>query len=442
MAYTFKGGFHIQDHKELTSSKSSVRLSDCQEHIYPLQQHIGAVLKPVVQVGDYVKVGQKIADSDAFLSVPVHSSVSGKVTAIKHRLHTGGDKIDAIFVENDMQYTVHESVKPVDDYKSMTKDELLAVIREKGLVGMGGAGFPTFVKLSPKQKIDYLIVNGAECEPYITSDHRRMLENPEAIIEGLKIAMQVLGLDRAYIGIEENKLDCVEVLKSHISDSDQIQIKVLKTKYPQGAEKQLIKAITKRSVPSGKLPADVGAVVMNVDTTYDLYNAFVNGMPVVRRIVTVSGDCVKNPSNFDAPTGVPIGYFFEQAGGFTAEPKKIICGGPMMGIAQYNLKAPSIKTTSSLLALENIDDIFSSETPCIRCGKCVKYCPMQLMPLNLNKFAQSKDYEMAEKNNILDCIECGLCSYICPSKRNLLHNIRVGKQAVAALKRMRDAAAK
>ncbi len=442
MLYTFKGGLHIEDHKGLTNSKPTVKLPDCPEHIYPLQQHIGAMLTPLVKVGDTVEVGQKIADSDAFLSVPVHSSVSGKVTAIRHRLHPSGEKIDAIFVENDMKYTLHPDVKPVANYKEFTKDEMLGVIREKGLVGMGGAGFPTFVKLNPKQKIDYLIVNGAECEPYITSDHRRMLENPKEVIQGLLIAMQVLGLDRAYIGIEQNKLDCVEVLKKHIKDQNKIQIKVLKTKYPQGAEKQLIKAITKRSVPSGKLPADVGAVVMNVDTMYDLYNAFENGMPVVRRIVTISGDCVKNPVNFDAPTGVPISYFFEQAGGFTSEPKKIICGGPMMGLAQYNLKAPSVKTTSSILALENIDDIFSEETPCIRCSRCVTRCPMGLMPLNLNKYSQSKDYEAALDNNILDCIECGLCSYVCPSKRNLLHNIRIGKQASAALKRMRETSTK
>ncbi len=438
MAYTFKGGFHVADHKNLTNSVHTVKLPDYPEHIFPLQQHIGAVLKPLVSAGDTVKVGQKIADSDAFMSVPVHSSVSGKVTTIKHRLHPGGDKIDAIYVENDMEYAVHESVKPVEAFDKMSKDELLAVIREKGLVGMGGAGFPTFIKLNPKQKIDYLILNGAECEPYITADHRRMLENPKEIIEGIKISMQVLGLDKAYIGIEVNKPDCAEALSGYIKDDNGIEIKMLKTKYPQGAEKQLISAITKRKVPSGKLPADVGVVVMNVATAYDMWNAFVNGMPVVRRVVTVSGDCVNNPVNFDAPTGVPIEFLFEKAGGFSAEPKKVICGGPMMGIAQYNLKPPTVKTTSSILAFKNIDDIYSSETPCIRCGKCVGHCPMQLMPLNINRFALSKNYEMAEKYNILDCIECGLCSYICPSKQNLLHNIRVGKQAIIAIKRSKQ----
>ena len=437
MSYTFKGGLHIEDRKELTNRVHSVSLPDCLEHIFPLRQHIGAPLTPLVKVGDEVKVGQKIADSDSFMSVPVHSSVSGKVTAIRHRLHPSGEKIDAIFVENDMQYTVHEDVRPIDNYMSMSKEDMLGIIRDKGLVGMGGAGFPTFIKLNPKQKIDYLILNGAECEPYITSDNRRMVEYSKEVILGTRIAMRVLGLKKAYIGIEENKPDCKEALLAALGGNSDIEIKMLKTKYPQGSEKHLIKAITKRSVPSGKLPADVGCVVMNVDTAYDLWNAFEKGMPVVRRIVTVSGDCVKNPCNFEAPTGVPIEFLFEAAGGFTRAPQKVICGGPMMGTAQYNLKPPTVKTTSSVLAIADIDKVFSSETPCIRCGKCVSHCPMRLMPLNLNLYSRNKNYEMAEKYNITDCIECGLCSYICPSKRNLLQHIRVGKQAVISMQRSR-----
>lgn len=437
MSYTFKGGLHIEDRKELTNRVHSVSLPDCPEHIFPLRQHIGAPLTPLVKVGDEIKVGQKIADSDSFMSVPVHSSVSGKVTAIRHRLHPSGEKIDAIFVENDMQYTVHEDVRPIDNYMSMSKEDMLGIIRDKGLVGMGGAGFPTFIKLNPKQKIDYLILNGAECEPYITSDNRRMVEYSKEVILGTRIAMRVLGLEKAYIGIEENKPDCKEALLAALGKDKDIEIKMLKTKYPQGSEKHLIKAITKRSVPSGKLPADVGCVVMNVDTAYDLWNAFEKGMPVVRRIVTVSGDCVKNPCNFEAPTGVPIEFLFEAAGGFTRAPQKVICGGPMMGTAQYNLKPPTVKTTSSVLAIADIDKVFSSETPCIRCGKCVSHCPMRLMPLNLNLYSRNKNYEMAEKYNITDCIECGLCSYICPSKRNLLQHIRVGKQAVISMQRSR-----
>ncbi len=437
MSYTFKGGLHIEDHKELTNRVPSVKLPDCPEHIFPVRQHIGAPLTPLVKVGDEVKVGQKIADSDSFMSVPVHSSVSGKVTAIRHRLHPSGEKIDAIFVENDMQYTLHESVRPLANYMSMSKEDMLQIIREKGLVGMGGAGFPTFIKLNPKQKIDYLLLNGAECEPYITSDNRRMVEYSGEVIKGTRIAMKVLGLKKAYIGIEENKPDCKAALLSALGKDRDIEIVMLKTKYPQGSEKHLIKAVTKRSVPSGKLPADVGCVVVNVDTAYDLWNAFEKGMPVVRRIVTVSGDCVKNPCNFEAPTGVPIEFLFEAAGGFTRNPQKVICGGPMMGTAQYNLKPPTVKTTSSVLAIADIDKVFSSETPCIRCGKCVSHCPMRLMPLNLNLYSRNKNYDMAEKYHITDCIECGLCSYICPSKRNLLQHIRVGKQAVISMQKSR-----
>ena len=435
MAYTFHGGLHIEDYKSLTSGRKTERIADCPEHIYPLQQHIGAVLKPVVKVGDHVNVGQKIADSDAFMSVPVHSSVSGTVKLIRHHLHPSGSKLDSVFIENDMQYTLDESVRPVEGFETMSKDALLNIIREKGLVGMGGAGFPTFIKLNPKQKIDYIIVNAAECEPYITADHRRMIENPSEVIKGLRIAMKVLGLSKGYIGIEENKAECAEALSKAINGDNDIIIKMLKTKYPQGAEKQLIRAVAKRSVPSGKLPADVGVVVINTDTAYNLYNAFENGMPVIRRIVTVSGDCVKNPCNFDIPTGVPFSFVFEQAGGFTETPKKVICGGPMMGIAQYNLKPTVIKTTSALLAFSKIDEIYSEQTPCIRCGKCVSRCPMHLMPLNLVRFSLSGNNEMADRYHILDCMECGLCSYICPSRRNLLQNIRIGKQNLIAFKK-------
>ena len=435
MAYTFNGGLHIEDYKSLTSAKKTVKLADCPEHIYPLQQHIGAVLTPVVKVGDHVNVGQKLADSDAFMSVPIHSSVSGTVKLIRHHLHPSGNKLDSIFVENDMQYTLDDAVCPVKSFETMSRESLLKIIREKGLVGMGGAGFPTFIKLSPKQKIDYIIVNGAECEPYITTDHRRMMENPQEVIKGLRIAMKVLGLSKGYIGIEENKPDGAASLQSAIGSDSDIEIKMLKTKYPQGAEKQLIHAITKRNVPSGKLPADVGVVVINTDTAYDLWNAFECGMPVVRRILTVSGDCVKNPCNFDVPTGVPFSFVFEQAGGFTETPKKVICGGPMMGVAQYNLKPTVIKTTSSLLAFSKIDEIYSAETPCIRCGKCVEHCPMHLMPLNLARFSEAENHEMAQRYHILDCMECGLCSYICPSKRNLLQSIRIGKQNVLAIKK-------
>lgn len=435
MSYTFKGGLHIHDHKELTNKRSIQKLDGCDIHIFPLQQHIGAVTEPLVKVGDRVLVGQKIADSEAFLSVPVHSSVSGEVTAIKPQLHPNGAKINAIFVKNDFQYEQDESVKPIENIDNMSKEEMLKVVREKGLVGMGGAGFPTFIKLNPSTEVDYVIVNGAECEPYITSDHRRMLENPMEIIDGLGIAMKILGLKKGYIGIEMNKKDAAIVITEKLAGRTDIEVRMLKTKYPQGAEKQLIKAITKRSVPSGKLPADAGVVVLNIDTVYSLSKAFREGIGPVKRIVTVTGDCVKEPGNFEVPLGVPFSYLFEAAGGFSEEPKKIIMGGPMMGASQYSTEVPVIKTTSALLVFSKIQDVYDEAATCIRCGKCVDYCPMHLMPLNLARFSDADNLEMAEKYNITDCMECGLCSYVCPASRNPVQFIRVGKQAVIQKKK-------
>ncbi len=435
MNYTFNGGLHIHDCKELTNTKSVVKLDGCIEHMFPLKQHIGAVLEPIVNVGDHVNVGQKIADADSFMCVPVHSSVSGTVKAIKPHLHSSGIEINTIFIENDFLYTIDKSIKPVENIDSLSKDEMLSIVREKGLVGMGGAGFPTFIKLNPGKKVDYVIVNGAECEPYITSDHRRMLENPETIIDGLRIAMKILSLNQGYIGIEANKQDAVKSINKAIGTSNDIKTCVLKTKYPQGAEKQLIKAVTKRSVPSGKLPADAGVVVLNVETVYNLSKAFREGMPPTKKIVTVTGDEVKNPGNFEVYFGVPFSYLFECADGFKTTPEKIICGGPMMGVAQFNLTAPVIKTTSALIALSHAPKIFDNTSPCIRCGKCVDHCPMFLMPLNLARFSASENYTMAEKYNICDCIDCGLCSYVCPANRNPVDFIRKGKQKVIALKK-------
>ena len=435
MLKSFSGGYHIHDYKELTNSKSVEQIPDCGEHIFPLRQHIGAELSALVQVGDYVKVGQKIADSDAFLSVPVHSSVSGTVTAIKPHIHPNGTEVTSIFIENDKQYIMDASVKPINNFDNLPLEKLLEAVREKGLVGMGGAGFPTFIKLNPGKKIDYLIVNGAECEPYITSDHRRMLEYSEDLIDGLKIAMKILSLNKAYFGIEANKKNAIDILKKATESNPEISVEVLKTKYPQGAEKQLIKAITKRSVPSGKLPADVGVVVLNIDTVYGLSKAFREGLPPIKRLVTVTGDAVSEPKNIEVRLGVPYSFLFEQSGGFKTEPKKIISGGPMMGSAQFNLDAPVIKTTSSLIAFSEVPELFDANSVCIRCGKCVDYCPMKLMPLNIAKYAVAENYEMAEKYHATDCLECGLCSYICPANRNPVEFIRRAKQAIIAEKK-------
>ncbi|MBQ7794897.1 MAG: electron transport complex subunit RsxC [Clostridia bacterium] len=436
MALTFRGGMHIPDYKSSTASKPVKVLEGDKIHIYPLQQHIGAPLEAKVQKGDLVKVGQVLADSEAYVSAPVHSSVSGTVTDIKQHIHPSGAKVTSVFVENDFEYTTFEGIKPYNPEK-MSKEELLAVVRNSGIVGMGGAGFPTHVKLSPPadKNIDLLIINGAECEPYITADHRRMLEEPDTILDGIGIAMKILGVSKCSIGIETNKKDAIELLKEKIGQNSGIEVCPLKPKYPQGAEKQLIYAITKRKVPSGGLPADVGVVVMNIDTVAQLSKTFRTGMPLIKRVVTVSGDCISEPSNFEVPTGVTYRYLLDAAGGTAKEINKLIMGGPMMGIAQYSDEVPVVKTTSSLLALSYNPSAFDKDTPCIRCGKCVEGCPMHLMPLYLNKFSVSGDLEKAEEYNILDCIECGLCSYLCPGKQSPLHNIRVAKQKIIEKRR-------
>lgn len=423
MALTFKGGLHVPDYKYYTNKIPIKDIEPADIYYFPVNQHKGAPLKPIVKVGDYVKVGQKIADTEEFMAAPVHSSVSGVVKGIEPHINNFGMKAETIVIENDHKNEIYEGIRPVENIDVLSKRELLWVIRDAGLIGLGGAGFPTHVKLNPKNQIKYLIVNGAECEPYITSDHRRMLENTDELIEGLKIVMKVLDVKSASIGVETNKKDAIVKLKEAVRYRDDIKIVPLKPKYPQGAEKQLIKAITNKNVPTGKIPADIGAMVINVDTVYNIYRAFKKGMPVIERIITVSGDAVKEPGNFRVRLGVPVSYLFEQAGGFVEEPHKIIIGGPMMGFAQYSLDVPASKTTSSLIALLKPESVYDEMTPCIRCGKCVTNCPMRLMPNMLNKAALNRDIEMAKKLNILDCMECGLCSYTCPSKRSMLQNI-------------------
>lgn len=431
MPNTFRGGIHIDDHKSLTSRIPTKRLGGCTEHVFPLQQHIGAPLEAVVSAGDRVTAGQKIADTESFLAAPVHSSISGTVKAVEPRPHPSGAKVTSIVIENDFLNTRCPSLRPSDP-DVLSPAEMRTIIREAGIVGMGGAGFPTHVKLSPPEDkpISYIIINGAECEPYLTSDHRRMLEYPDDILAGLRIAMRVLGVENGYVGIESNKPDAIETMIAAAREYPTISVVPLKTKYPQGAEKQLIKAITRRTVPSGGLPADVGVIILNIDTAVAIAHVFETGMPLTERIVTVSGDCIRRPANYIVPLGVPLSYLVEQAGGFSSAPKKIILGGPMMGTAQYTLDVPVIKTSSALLALSDLGETYDDVSPCIRCGKCVKCCPMHLMPLSLNQAVLDGDLEKAEKYHVLDCIECGICSYLCPGRQNPLQNIRLAKQKI------------
>lgn len=442
MALSFKGGLHIKDHKKPSNKCETKPLPSCAEHIFPIRQHIGAPLKVLVNVGDTVKVGDKIADAEEYMAVPVHSSVSGTVTKIEKHIHPSGDMVEAVFVENDNQYTLSDKIKPVKNIDMLSKREMLWVIRDAGIVGMGGAGFPAHVKLDSKNKIKYLIINGAECEPYITADHRRMLENTEEVVFGIRVLMQVLDLKEAYIGIETNKRECIEMLKKQTRYDNSIKIMPLKPKYPQGAEKMLIKAITGKNVPSGGLPSDVGAAVLNIETVYDIGRAFGEGMPLTERIVTVSGDAISTPSNFVVPLGVPISFLIEAAGGFSKEARKVITGGPMMGTAQFDLSVPVIKTTSSVLALATVDETYNPEAVCIRCGKCVAHCPMNLMPNKLSYLCQNGDTKSAVEYNILDCMQCGMCSYVCPGNKNMLADIRVMRSAAMQYVRERKEAEK
>ncbi len=437
MAFTFRGGLHIPDHKTTTNRLPIKPVDGAAVHIYPVQQHIGAPLEPKVQVGDTVCVGDLIADSEAFVSVPVHSSISGTVTAIKPHLHPSGREITSIFIENDGEYRVSESITPKNP-DEMTPAEMLEVIHKAGIMGMGGAGFPTHIKLSPppEKKITHVIVNGAECEPYLTSDHRRMVETPEIVIDGLKICMKLLGLSKGYIGVETNKQNAIRALKKVKDDS--IEVVSLMTKYPQGAEKQMINAVTGRKVPAGGLPADAGAIVLNVDTVTNISRAFRTGMPAITRVVTMSGDCMGMPANFEVRTGMPVAALIEAAGGFAKTPEKLIMGGPMMGLALYSEEVPVIKTTSAILALSRAEKIHNADTTCIRCGKCVECCPMHLMPLYINKYILEGDLKTAEKYGVMNCMECGICSYLCPGMQSPLNNIRVAKQTITEERRKND----
>ncbi len=441
---TFQKGIHPKHAKSFTKNKEIELLLPEGDVTIMLQQHIGAPCKPLVKPGDEVLVGQKIGDSDSFVSAPVHSTVSGKVKKIMDVLHPNGSKVPGIIIENDGEYNEIE-MEPKDPY-SMTKDEILAVIRDAGVVGMGGAGFPTFIKLNPpnSDEIDHIIINGAECEPYLTSDHRVMLEESDRIVLGLSVILTIFPKAKGVIGIEDNKPDAIEVMKkavdkfkseSKLDIAKNIEVAVLATKYPQGAEKQLIYSVTKREVPAGKLPAEANCIVQNIDTVVAIHRAFFRGRPLMRRVVTVSGENVRNPGNYKVKIGTSYRQLIEHAGGMIEESKKIISGGPMMGIALFSVDIPIIKTSSSILLLSEQEMHMGEESPCIRCGKCVDACPMNLLPMDLDKFARHNAKDLFEDYKGLNCIECGSCSFVCPSKRHIVQSIRTTKRTIMAEKR-------
>lgn len=434
---TFKGGIHPPYRKEYTEKKALERAKSPKVVYIPLQQHIGASATPIVKVGDEVKLGQKIGEKQGFVSSNVHSSVSGKVIGIEEHELPGGRGL-CIVVENDFKEELHESVKPKGNLENLSKEDIISIITEAGIVGMGGAAFPTHIKTSPPsdKQIDAVILNGAECEPYLTADHRLMLENPEDVVFGLKILMKALNVSKGYIGIEVNKLDALESIKKEAQKYSDIQVIPLKVKYPQGAEKQLIYACTGKEVPSGGLPMDVGVVVNNVATAAQIAQTIKTGMPLVERITTVTGSCIKEPKNLIVKVGTLVFEVIQQCGGIKEDKNlgKVVIGGPMTGIAQYTMDIPVNKGESGILLLDEKESHKQKPQNCIRCGKCVDVCPAFLQPLYISAYSLKNDFESCEKYRVLDCIECGSCSFVCPSARPLLQSCINAKREIVAKK--------
>lgn len=434
---TFRGGIHPYEGKELSKDHPIEKYLPKGDLVYPLSQHIGAPSVPCVKKGDTVLAGQKIADAGGFVSVPLHASVSGTVKGIEKRLNATGSMVDCIVIENDQQYQETEFQEA--RLEDLTKEEILNRIKEGGVVGMGGAGFPTHVKLAPKDpsKIEYILVNGAECEPYITSDYRRMIEEPEKVVKGLQVILTLFDSAKGYICIEDNKPDCIAKMKELVKDIDRIEVKEMMTKYPQGGERTLIYAATGREINSSMLPADVGCVVDNVETVISVYKAVILGRPVNSRVVTVTGEGIKEPKNLLVLAGTDMSELVDAAGGLKGKIAKAISGGPMMGFALYDLHVPCTKTTSAFLFLEHdaVSEAQEIQTACINCGRCVSVCPGHVLPARLAKLAERGDMAGFEALDGMECCECGCCSYICPAKRPLTQSIKSMRKMVLASRR-------
>jgi len=434
--FTFKGGVHPSENKVQTENEA-IQIFDTPKMVHvALLQHIGAPLNSLVKPGDRVLKGQKIADSEAFMSAPIHSPVSGVVKKIEFLPFPLSGKVNTIIIENDGQEELAE-LTTIKDWKNASKEDLLGMIREKGIVGVGGACFPTHIKLNPPKDvtIDTLVMNGAECEPYLNSDNRLMLEDPKSIIEGIKIIMHVLGVKSAKIGIENNKPEAIASMVKASEGDNGIEVCPLKTRYPQGGEKQLIKAILDREVPSGKLPSAVGVVVQNTATAALVYEGLVKGMPLIEKVVTISGKAIKNPMNLKVRIGTMFRDMLDYAGVEREEIDKLVMGGPMMGMAQYSEDVPVVKGTSGLLALTTAETNPCKATNCILCGKCIGACPMGLEPLMYAKLAKFNQWEEMGKYKLMDCISCGSCAYICPANRPLTEAINIGKAKLRAMPR-------
>ena len=428
MKRLFFGGIHPKYNKEMSTGVTEFHTIAPKQVVIPMQQHIGAPCTPLVQVGDTVKLGQKIGDGEG-LCVPVHASVSGTVIAVEPRPHTSGRDVMAVVIENDMKNTAVTS--PIPE----TQEEILAAIREAGIVGMGGAAFPGNVKaLSAMGKVDTVIANACECEPYITADDSLLRTNPEQVLEGMMILHQILNPQRLVLAVEDNKAHAIGILGGLSGKYPKVEIRILPTRYPQGSEKQLIQAVTGRQVPPGQLPVSVGCAVFNVSTFAAIFRAVRQGTPLTRRIVTVSGEAIDKPQNFIVPIGTPFHDLVEAAGGLRDKTERVISGGPMMGFAQSDLRVPVIKATNSILCLLR-DKNGAAENPvCLRCGKCVGVCPMLLQPLYLYRFVNAGQLSELERLNLMDCMECGSCAFTCPGKLPLVETFRKGKKMLREAK--------
>ena len=423
---TFRGGVHPYEGKELSKDLPIKQVNLPGEYVFSMAQHIGAPATPIVEKGDKVLVGQKIGEASGFISANICSSVSGTVKAVEPRMLLNGSKATCVVIENDEEYTGIEGLGEDRDYTKLSKDEIRDIVKEAGIVGMGGAGFPTHVKLAPKEpdKIDYILVNGAECEPYLTSDYRQMMEYTDQIVEGLKVMLTLFDNAKGVICIEDNKPDAIAKMREAVQNEERIEVLPLKTKYPQGGERTLIYAATGRKIYSAKLPADAGCIVDNVSTVIAIYRAVCKQTPLIRGVLTLTGDAFNTPVNVEVRLGCSHADLVPEGDGFKTEPVKIISGGPMMGFAFFDLNVPVTKTSSSILALTKDEVAEYEPTPCIRCGRCVEACPEKLIPSRLAKFSEHGQKDEFERWHGLECIECGSCSYVCPSRRQVAQSVK------------------
>ncbi|MBE6969921.1 MAG: electron transport complex subunit RsxC [Ruminococcaceae bacterium] len=427
----YYGGVHPSENKEFSEHCALQRFPEPDVVVIPNSMHLGAPANIIVNVGDEVKVGQMIAEAAGFISAPVHSSVSGTVIAIEDRPHATRGMCPSVVIKNDHKNTVHESVKPNKSVDELTPDEIIEIVKNAGVVGMGGAGFPTYVKLKPGKPIDYVLLNGCECEPYLTADHQLLLNFADEIIVGLRAMMKAVAAPKGLIVIEDNKPDAIALMQQKVADIEDMDVVVARTKYPQGAEKMLIKRVTGRQVPSGALPADVGCVVANVSTTKATADAILTGMPLIERVTSVTGEHIAKPGNFIVKLGTQAKELVDFCGGITEGDVTIKAGGPMMGFVQQGLEAPIMKGSNGIIA---VDTVYSKEVECIKCGRCVDVCPMELKPLYFGKFADQENWQGMKDKKVMDCVECRCCEFICSSKIPLVTKIKAGKAAVRGMK--------